>query len=173
MKKIRTVFLWVFIYSFGCLFLAPSHNNLKESEQVHLALRVKGGGSGFSEPAPNITTNTMSNQVAEKIQLQALQKYFPDRPERIYYQDKQEKNYKSARKKIDQANKTRVKFKLTTQEQDALDYFNGENFYSHYQSVETQPNIFDTRLSFLLKVQKNQKMREDFLKAYKQRQSVN
>lgn len=116
--------------------------------------------------------NKMSIQVAQKIKRDMLKKHFPDRAERIYYKDKQEKNYRSALNKIAESNKLKVKIKLTTQEQDALDYFNGENFYSHYQSLETQPNIFDTRSSFLLKVEKNQKMREDFLKAYKQRQSV-
>ena len=36
------------------------------------------------------------------------------------------------------------------QEQDALDYFTGENFYSYYQSLETPSNIYDTRsISFV------------------------
>ena len=38
-------------------------------------------------------------------------------------------------------------------------------FISYYQSLETPPNIYDTRSSFLLKVEKNQEMRENFLKS--------
>lgn len=77
----------------------------------------------------------MSIQVAQKIKRDMLKKHFPDRAERIYYRDKQEKNYRSALNKIAESNKLKVKIKLTTQKQGALDYFNGENFYSHYQSL--------------------------------------
>jgi hypothetical protein len=41
------------------------------------------------------------------------------------------------------------------------------------QSLETSPNIFDTRSSFLLKVEKNKNMRENFLKSYNRRKSEN
>ena len=37
----------------------------------------------------------------------------------------------------------------------------------------TPPNIFDTRWSFLLKVEKNKNMRENFLKSYNRRKSEN
>jgi len=63
--------------------------------------------------------------------------------------------------------------RLTKQEQNAFDYFNGQNFYRYHQSLETLPNIFDIRLRFLLKVDKNKNMREDFLKSYNQRKSEN
>jgi hypothetical protein len=52
-----------------------------------------------------------------------LKKHFPDWEERINYQKKQEKNYLSALNRIAEANRLRVKLKLTSQEQDALDYF--------------------------------------------------
>lgn len=41
-----------------------------------------------------------------------------------------------------EAKRVRVKFKLTKQEQDAFDYFNGQNFYKYYQSLETPPHIY-------------------------------
>ena len=41
------------------------------------------------------------------------------------------------------------------------------------RSLETPPNIYDTRSSFLLKVEKNREMRENFLKAYNRREGAN
>ncbi len=102
-----------------------------------------------------------------------LRKHFPDWEGRMDYQKKQEKFYRSGLARIAEAKRCGVKFKLTKQEQDALDYFNGQNFYKYYQSLETPPNIFDTRRSFLLKVEKNKNMRENFLKSYNQRKSEN
>ena len=58
-----------------------------------------------------------------------------------------------------QSKTSQRKFKLTKQEQDTFDYFNGQNFYNYYQSLETPSNIYDTRWSFLLKVEKNKTMR--------------
>ena len=46
-------------------------------------------------------------------------------------------------------------------------------YYRYYQSLETPPNIFDTRWSFLLKVEKNKNMRDNFLKSYNRRESEN
>lgn len=86
---------------------------------------------------------------------------------------KQEKIYRSALARIAEAKRVRVKFKPNKQEQDAFDYFNGQNFYKYYQSLETPPNIYDTKWSFLLKVEKNKNMRENFLKSYNRRKSEN
>lgn len=102
-----------------------------------------------------------------------LRKHFPDWEERMDYQKKQEKIYRSGLARIAEAKRLGVKFKLIKQEQDAFDYFNGQNFYNYYQSLETPPNIFDTRWSFLLKVEKNKNMRENFLKSYNRRKSEN
>lgn len=76
------------------------------------------------------------------------------------------------RKKLE-IRRTKLLYKkdyYTKEELDAMDYFNGTSFYSHYQSLETPPNIFDTRWSFLLKVEKNKNMRENFLKNYNRRE---
>ena len=59
----------------------------------------------------------------------------------------------------------------TKKELDAIRYFNGTGFYSYYQDLRTPPNIYDTRLSFLLKIKKNEKMRENFLRNYNRRKS--
>jgi len=96
-----------------------------------------------------------------------LKKHFLDSNEGINYQKKQAKFYRSALSKISEAKRLGMSnsLKLTSQEQDAFDYYNGKNFYSSYQNVKTSPNIYDTRKSFLLKME-NQEMGEKFLKDY-------
>lgn len=103
-----------------------------------------------------------------------LKHYFPDWSERQNYQMKQLKFYISGRNKILAAKRVKMPsgFKLTPQEQDALDYFRGANFYTYYQNVKTSPNIYDTRQSFLLKME-NEEMRNKFLKAYRHRLVIN
>ena len=49
-----------------------------------------------------------------------------------------------------------------------LDSFSRTGFYEKYQSIETIPNIFDTRESFLKKM-RNLEMRETFLNSYNNR----
>ena len=63
------------------------------------------------------------DQVRTSNKREMLKKHFPDWEEHINYQKKQEKNYVSALSRIAEANRLRVKLKLTLQEQDALDYF--------------------------------------------------
>ena len=108
--------------------------------------------------------------VGRKILLKNL---FPDWPERIVYQKEQEKFYKSARAKLQEARKFRIPNKfvgklLTVPEKDALNYFNGTGFYKEHQNPKTSPNIFDTRRSFLLKME-DREVRENFLKSYNNR----
>jgi hypothetical protein len=57
---------------------------------------------------------------------------------------------------------------LTVPEKDALNYFNGTGSYKKYQNPKTLPNIFDTRQSFLLKME-DREVRENFLKTYNNR----
>lgn len=102
-----------------------------------------------------------------------LKKHFLDWEEHMDYQKKQKKIYRSGLDRIAETKQVRVKFKPTKQEQDAFDYFNRQNFYKYYQSLETPPNIYDTRWSFLLKVEKNKNIRENFLKSYNERKSEN
>jgi hypothetical protein len=64
------------------------------------------------------------------------------------------------------------RIKLTFQEQDAFDYFHGTGFYKDYQNPKTSPNIFDTRQSFLEKMQ-NFEMRTKFLNYNKRKIAEN
>ena len=102
-----------------------------------------------------------------------LRKHFPDWKDRMDYQKKQEKFYKSAmlrKQEIQRLRRIETPNLYTKEELDAISYYQGTGFYSYYQSLETPPNIFDTRWSFLLKVEKNKKMRHTFLKRYNQNQ---
>ena len=101
---------------------------------------------------------TMSN-------FEMLKKHFPDWKERMDYQKKQK--YRSSLTRFASAIRVRVEFKRTKQKQAAFDYFNGQNFYKYDQNLEAPPNIFDTRWSFMLKVEKNKNMLENFLKTRK------
>ena len=41
---------------------------------------------------------------------------------------------------------------LSPQERDAIAYFQGKDCYKTYQKLETEPNIFDTKETFHLKM---------------------
>lgn len=101
-----------------------------------------------------------------------LERYFPDWNTRITYQQEREELYKSAMRKRREALKIRSKENLilTEQEQDAIDYFAGKDFYKEQQDLRKNPNIFDSRQSFLFKMH-NKKMRDNFLKSYNQDQN--
>jgi hypothetical protein len=55
--------------------------------------------------------------------------------------------------------------KLTPEEKDTFDYFNGVGFYKNYQNPRTSPNRYDTRRSFLVKME-NEEMCGKFLESY-------
>jgi hypothetical protein len=96
-----------------------------------------------------------------------LEKFFPDWETRINYQNHQEIIFQRGNKKIQEGKRLQIvkKIKLTPEEQDAFDYFNGIGFYKYYQDSKTLPNRFDTRQSFLLKMQ-DKEMRTNFLNSY-------
>ena len=103
-----------------------------------------------------------------KIPKSMLEKYFPDWTERMNYQNQQFEFWQSSKKKLREADRLRLNwdFKLkilTPEEKDALDYFRGTGFYEYHQDVSTPPNIFDTRDTFLKKMQ-DFEMRNKFLK---------
>ena len=142
------------------------------SNSVQSVLKLNGGDKNRSSQS---TSKIYLSQAPEQniSKREMLRKHFPDWEERINYQKKQKKIYRSGIARIAEAKRCGVKIKLTKQEQDAFDYFYGQNDYKYYQSIETPPNRFDTRWSFLLKVEKNKNMRENFLKSYNRRKSEN
>ena len=134
------------------------HNRNQFVKQEILSLRAGGQDS------------TDRSSVGRKILLKNL---FPDWPERVAYQKEQEKFYKSALAKLQELRKLRIPDKysvklLTVPEKDALDYLKGTGFYKKHQNPKTLPNIFDTRQSFLLKME-DREVRENFLNSYNNR----
>ena len=164
--------------SFGCVILSTLVDTNQKSNfnpsysSVQSVVTLNGGAhNGSSENTPKISVPQGLEQTINRREM--LRKHFPDWEERMDYQKKQKKIYRSGLARIAETKRVRVKFKPTKQEQDAFDYFNGQNFYKYYQSLETPPNIYDTRWSFLLKVEKNKNIRENFLKSYNRRKSEN
>jgi hypothetical protein len=123
----------------------------------------------FYEP---VTTSSQSQLVIEQVHIlrgagsksnsssfdpafhRRLEKHFPDWSGRMTFQKKQKGFYKSAMQKKREALRLRLKenFNRTSEEQDAVDYFNGTGIYAKLQDIKTKPNIFDTRQSFLRKM---------------------
>lgn len=163
--------------SFGCVILntltdTTQKSNYNTSSSVQSALTVNGGNQNkSSETIPNTSLTQALEQTINRCEM--LRRHFPDWEERMNYEKKQKKIYRSALARIAEAKRLRVELKLTEKEQDAFDYVYGQNFYKYYQSLETPPNIYDTRWSFLLKVEKNKNMRENFLKSYNREKSEN
>ena len=62
-------------------------------------------------------------------------------------------------------------FGRTKDEQDAIDYFSGSGFYQTHQDPSVEPNIFDNRQSFLIKIH-NKEMRMNFLKSFNRRHTL-
>jgi hypothetical protein len=161
--------------------LAPFANDEKQSHlnssQIPLVLKLNGGGSNeSSELGPKMASK--QDQVRTSNKREMLKKHFPDWERRINYQNQQLEFWQSGRRKIRDGKRAKLNEKqilqlFTRQEKDAFDYFNGTGFYNYHQDVKTPPNIFDTRSSFLLKVEKNREMREKFLKYYNRRKGAN
>jgi hypothetical protein len=102
-----------------------------------------------------------------------LEKFFPDWEGRIAYQKNREKIYKAAMIKRREALRLRKKedFGRTKDEQDAIDYFLGRDFYQTHQDPIVKPNIFDNRQSFLIKMH-DKEMRMNFLKSFNRRHTL-
>jgi hypothetical protein len=133
-----------------------SYQDLVRNQSIRERTVVLRGGQEDSRGKSRIGKNIL------------LEKLFPDWPERVDFQNKQQKFFESGRKKQIAAKRVRRKIQLTPEEQDAFNYFSRTGFYKNYQSPKTSPNIFDTRESFLKKMN-NREMRTNFLNSYNNR----
>jgi len=127
-KLLMTLQKLLFLLFVGWLIVAPVPEKAFHSNSIGVETAFTGRGGG--------------RQNSESFR-EMLKKHFPDFNERINYQKKQAKFYRSALNKISEAKRVGMSnsLKLTSQEQDALDYYNGKNFYSSYQNVKTSPLI--------------------------------
>ena len=137
---------------------------------VSSVLAINSGGDGSKGRSGSFVLQTGSGK-RKKFNIvfhRRLEKYFPDFNERMVYQKKQEKFYKSAEKKRRELKKLRIKETpnfYTKEELDAISYFQGTSFYQKHQDPEVKPNIFDTRQTFLLKMH-DPVLRNNFLNSF-------
>jgi len=153
---IRLIFISFLIYLWvSNPFPFVSFEDINFNSQSQKIVTIRGGAKGYRSRKPkNFDANFH----------RILQKGFPDWERRIEYEQKQRKLYESAQNKfkmsplgISSPDKL-----LSTEEKDAIAYFQGTGFYADCQKLEERPNVFDTRETFLLKMH-NTKMRENFL----------
>jgi hypothetical protein len=153
----------VIVFLFGLLVGLSLNNNSNpefhsEDNSITLVKSLRGGGN-WKYPS-NFDKNF------HKI----LRKGFPDSKRRIEFEKSQLEFYNSARSKLYRSPTLSMKDKmrlLSPEEHDAINYFTGQDFYRSQQDFRTEPNIFDTRESFLIKMH-NESNRNRFLKSLKE-----
>jgi len=109
----------------------------------------------------------VKNLDKKKIFKEMLAKHFPDSAERLALEREQIGIYSKAAKKLKEYQKLKPLLKphekwLTDEEKFAIEYFHGKGIYKKYQDPKTPSNLFDTRQTFLKKME-NEEMRRKFL----------
>jgi hypothetical protein len=166
--------LWGLIFMLMLIFTSLDkdyNHNTSPSYTEQTISRIRSG----SEPRKKIVIiqTSLGKRKINIVTHRRLEKFFPDWEGRIAYQKNREKVYKAAMIKRREALILRKKedFGLTKDEQDAIDYFLGRDFYQTHQDPSAKPNIFDNRQSFLIKMH-NKEMRMNFLKSFNTRHTV-
>ena len=99
-----------------------------------------------------------------------LARYFPDWDARLSVEKQQAIIYNKATKKLKAYKNFNPLLKnpeklLTDDEKFAIDYFHGRGTFKKSHDPKTRPNLYDTRQTFLNKME-NQEMRQEFLESY-------
>jgi hypothetical protein len=126
----------------------------------------------------NETVYTISGGSRDQVEefQEMLARHFPDWDKRLSVEKEQAIIYNKAIKKL-KANKNfnplleNTEKGLTDEEKFSLDYFYGRGICEKLQDPKTSPNIYDTRQTFLKKME-NQEMRQKFLESYNQRNPI-
>ena len=158
------------IYVIGLYFCFISLQNFydyKTSFQIYktqLVIKTIRSGSQEQNKSSNLAKNT------EKFFKEMLIKHFPDFQARVELEKRQAEIYENAMKKIKTYKQifpllNDYEKLLTDQERSSINYFHGIGIYKKYQDPSIPPNLFDTRVTFLKKME-NQDMRENFLLIY-------
>ena len=153
----------VIVFLFGLLVglnLNNSYNPEFNSDESSITLLNSLRGGGNRKYPSNFDKNFH----------QILRKGFLDSKRRIEFEKSQLEFYNSARSKLYRAPTLSMKDKmklLSPEEHDAINYFTGQGLYRSQQDFRTEPNIFDTRESFLIKMH-NESNRNRFLKSLKE-----
>ena len=142
-------------------FLFQEPESVRTFSQFHVVIeQVRGGNQKYPS---NFDKNFH----------RILRKRFPDSKRRVEFEKSQLVFYNSARYKLERTPTLSMENKkklLSPQEKDAINYFTGQDFYSSQQDFRTQPNVFDTRESLLIKMH-NKYNRNRFLKALQESNS--
>lgn len=157
-KRIVIVFLFGLLV--GLNLNNSSNLEFNSDESSTILFNLLRGGGGNSKYSSNFDKNFH----------QILRKIFPDSKRRIEFEKSQLEFYNSARLKLYRAPTLSMKDKmrlLSPEEQDAINYFTSQGLYRSQQYFRTEPNIFDTRESFLIKMH-NESNRNRFLKSLKE-----
>ncbi len=154
-----TIGLWFTIKSFSFGALSPVSEFPCQSQAVVVQLRA---GSSSDK----VGSRKMDSDLHRR-----LERHFPDWEDRMAYEEKQAKCYKSAlikKKEIIRLRMIDDSSLYSEKELDSINYFKGKGSYAKYQDPSAAPNIFDTRQSFLLKMH-DTNAREKFLKSFRRR----
>ena len=155
----RIVMVFLFGLSVGLSLNNHSNSKFNSNENSITLVNSLRGGGNWKYPR-NFDKNFH----------RILRKGFPDSKRRIEFEKSQLEFYNSARSKLYRAPTLSMKDKmrlLSPQEHDAINYFTGQGFYRSQQDFRTEPNIFDTRESFLIKMH-NESNRNRFLNSLKE-----
>lgn len=156
--------LWGIIFIYYVIFTSLDkdyNHNISPSYTERTISSIRSG----SQPRKKIVIiqTSLGKRKINIVTHRRFEKFFPDWEGRIAYQKNREKVYKAAMRKRREALRLRKKedFNRTKDEQDAIDYFLGRDFYQTHQDPSVKPNIFDKRQSFLIKMH-NKEMRMNF-----------
>ena len=105
-----------------------------------------------------------------------LVRHFPNFESRASLEKQQARIYQKAVKKIKEYKRVfpllnNYQKCLTAEEKLSIDYFHGTEIYAKFQDPKTPPNLFDTRETFLKKME-NEDMLEKFLETYNRVNSI-
>ena len=147
----------------------------KQRSAQRSASRTESPNPGIPEAGKEVT-NSVDNLAKKKYFKKMLVKHFPDFESRVSMEKRQAVIYHKALKKIRGYQRISPLLEnhqkwLTTEEKLSIDYFHGTEIYTKLQDPKTSPNIFDTRKSFLKKME-DQDMREKFLETYNRVNSI-
>ena len=157
-----------FSASFGVLSPESPQIVIEKNTASVLAINSDGAGSKQKSGTFVLRTGLGKRKKFDIVFHRRLEQHFPDWKARIDYQKKQEEFYKLAMRKKREMIRLRMKEDpkfYTKEELDAMDYFHGTGFYQKQQDPEVKPNIFDTRQSFLLKID-DPVLRNNFLNSF-------
>jgi len=152
-RRFVTIFLFGIVIGFNLSEQSTFNSNFNQKSLV-IINSLRGGAKKY----PN-NFNKNFHRV--------LRTSFPDSKTRIEFENYQRGFYQSACLKLSLSKNLTPKQQrklLTIDEQDALNYVNGQGFYSVQQNFRKKPNKFDTRESFLIKMH-NESTRTRFLKS--------